>query len=63
MTGEQAMDKNQRQKKGKKLATKPEKKQLQRVGCMPAQTIDEIRKEMQEKYPGTTIEELEAMGC
>ena len=30
---------------------------------MPAGTLDEFRQEMLERFPGTTIEELEAMGC
>ena len=29
---------------------------------MPAGTLDEFRQEMLEKFPGTTIEELEALG-
>jgi len=36
---------------------------LQQPDCFPNQTLDEIRREMMERYPGTTIEELEAMGC
>ena len=30
---------------------------------MPAGTLDEFRQEMLERFPGTTSEDLEAMGC
>jgi hypothetical protein len=35
---------------------------LQQPDCFPNQTLDEIRREIIAKFPGTTIEELEAMG-
>ena len=35
---------------------------LEQEGCLPARTLEEIRQEMMEKFPGTTIAELEAMG-
>ena len=40
-----------------------EQEPLKAEDCFPAQTLDQIRQEMQERFPGTTIEELEAMGC
>jgi hypothetical protein len=38
-------------------------KGLQQYGCLPGKTLDEIRREIMETHPGTTILELEAMGC
>ena len=35
---------------------------LQQIGCFPNQTLDEIRREIIAEFPGTTIEELEALG-
>lgn len=42
---------------------KPELEQDPLDEMMPAGTLDEFRQEMLERFPGTTIEELEAMGC
>ncbi len=35
----------------------------ERWSCLPGKTLDEIRAEMMREFPGTTIAELEAMGC
>jgi hypothetical protein len=56
---EQQMEQDQQQAEPLKKKAKPR----EQYGCIPAQTLEEIRAEIRETYPGITDEELEALGC
>jgi len=50
-------------KKEQEMDKEQETKELKRVGCLPGQTLEQIRQELRERSPGITDEELEALGC